>query len=185
MKFSLNNTQYDVELGTQITRDQLYGKSKVIAVSHDGKELKKARLTQTGEIINATQIARLTVDSTGSYLGDEVYTLNGEVVTPTPSSSIEVRELQLLPLTSLTDLHATVIYPITNITGLPEGLYKTTYNLRASVHVRTAYLMINSQSYLILGDEVKNLFIGKDESFQLFDEQQEEEEEGGDFDFTF
>jgi len=176
LPLTFDNSPADVKVGGSIKREDLYGK-QTKSVEKSGETLEKVILTPWGETFPQNAFTSQRVDSAGALSSPaKPCTEDGEEIPVHPSSFKETRPLEPATTTDLILLKVASVIPAQ--TSLPVGLYKTRYNFRDSADVQTAILNVTpTGAFLLVGETAQSPLLGKDETYEFFEDEAPENEE--------
>jgi hypothetical protein len=167
LKLMLGGDERAAEFGSKITKEDLYGGIKKI-VEANGVELERGYLLPDGNLIRRSQLTIASLDSEGTPIEAPQATVDDQVVTPRPSSFDVGVELESVPLSRLADFAVGDVYVIQ--ADLPAGLYATTFNYRASLQPREAFVLVREDNtFLLVGEAKAAPFVGRTVSYEFFD----------------
>lgn len=159
--------QHVAQFGSKLTKDDLYGRVTRI-VEADGVELERGFLLPDGRLIRKNQLSFAAIDTEGSTVEEPTAYIGDVPVTATPSSFDTGTTLTAAPIQRLADFAVGDVYIIE--VDLPEGLYETVFNYRASFQPRDAMVLVREDaSFLLVGERKAAPFVGRSVSYEFFD----------------
>src|ERR1044071_8320444 len=98
IKFNLNGGSTPAQLGSKVSKEDLYGDVKKI-VEKDGKRLERGYLLPEGTVLRRAQVSSVSVDPEGTTTEAAVVTFDGVAVEQTASCFDKENDLRPAPLT--------------------------------------------------------------------------------------
>jgi hypothetical protein len=182
LNLTLGADHHVAQLGSKITKDDLYGSVKRV-VEADGVELERGYLLPDGRLLRKSQLSFASVDAEGSAAEDPIAYVGEAQVTATPSSFETGSSIAKVPMARLADFAVGDVYVIE--ADLPQGLYETSFNYRASFAPREAYVLVREDaSYLLVGERKAAPFVGRSVSYEFFDAEAAADAESDPLDFS-
>jgi len=181
IKFLYDNKEIEVAVEATIKREELYGKQSKV-VEKDGTPLEKGILTPTGQLFPASAFGTVRVDEKGALIDSPVPQTEDGKQAPTYISSFkESRPLKKITPGDVVDLSVESVIPVKQQV-LDEGYYGTEYTYRDSTKLQDAVLVVKGEgdkkeSYLLIGDRKETPMLGKLETYNFFEDDEDEAEE--------
>ncbi len=179
ISFQLGDQVVKGQLGSRITKRDLYGYAKTIA-EKGGQPLVKGYLSADGQMFWRQELASMRFDPEGSPVEDPVTELDGGVAELQPSSFDVASTLTPVPLTRLAGFNVIDVYPLEGL-ALSDGLYETQFSYRKSYIPKEALLLVHEgTAYLFAGVTKKTTLVGLTVAYDFFDADAEPEDEDDD-----
>lgn len=184
INFTYGNKDIAVTIGATIKREELYGKQSRI-VEKDNKQLQKAILTPTGVLFPSSVFSSTRVDPNGSIIDAPTpKTLDGKEAAIFISSFKEARPLKKVEPSDIVDIAVEGVIPATQ-QDLENGFYETQYTYRDSTKLQEAVIIVNDkESFILVGERKETPLLGKGETYDFFEEENEEESSEDEVDFN-
>lgn len=183
LELRLDGRALSYDLGSKVDKKDLYGFARRIA-ERGGKALSRGYLAGDGRLFAAGTLSYLKVDPAGTPVEDPQLLMDGELAPVVPSSFDSGLELEVVPLSTLTEFAVRDSYPLGGV-GLEPGLYRTTFNYRKSSQANEALVLVKpEQTWLLIGQARQTTWLGLSVAYEFFDAEAEAEEDADDFDFS-
>lgn len=175
IKFKLEGSDASAQLGSKVTKEDLYGDIRKI-VEKDGRRLERGYLLPEGVVVRRSQVSSVSVDPEGTATESLVVTFDGAIVEQEPSSFEKPNELHPVPLTRIVELSVTDVYEL-DPGDLKPGLYQTCFNYRKTHLPKDALVLVKpGEAWLLVGQFKKTTFVGKSLAYDFFDTPAEQDE---------
>ncbi len=182
LSLKLNGTIHQVQLGSRVTKRDLYGYSKT-SVEKEGHPLAKGYLSADGQMYTRQELSSVRMDPEGSPVEEVITELDGEAAQLQASSFDQDTSIYPVPLTRLAGFNVTDVYPLEAV-DLEEGLYETQFSYRKSYVPKEALILVtHGEAYLMTGVTKKTTFVGLNVAYDFFDAEDDTEAED-DLDFA-
>lgn len=175
VKFNLTGSAISAQLGSKVTKEDLYGDVRKI-VEKDGRRLERGYLLPEGVVVRRSQVSSVAIDPEGTAIESLVVTFDGAVVEQAASSFDKESECRPVPLTRLVELNVSDVYEL-DPGPLEPGLYETCFNYRKTFQPKDALILVKpAEAWLLIGSFKKTTFVGKSMAYEFFDTSAEQEE---------
>jgi hypothetical protein len=183
ISWRLGEQLYQIELGSKVDKKALYGYARRI-VERDGSWLKRGLLCPDGTLLRTDAVSLTKTDPLGSPVDEVITEIAGKTPELLPSSFDRENKLETVPLATLIGFNVRDSYPLA-ASGLPHGLYKTSFSYRKSFQYQDALLYSKeSEAWLLVGTFKLTTMVGKTIVYDFFDDEAEEAGETEDLDFA-
>ena len=188
IKFLYDKKEISITVEATIKREELYGKQTKV-VEKDGAPLSKGVLTPSGQLFPASAFGSVRVDSKGELTETPIpKTEDGNQAPMYASSFKETRDLKKITPAEAIDIAVESVIPVKQ-TELEEGFYGSQYTYRDSTKLQDAVLVVKGkddkkESYLLVGDKKTTPMLGKLETYNFFEEDEDNAADEEEVDFN-
>ena len=178
--FNINGTTQASDL-VKITRDAIYGYSKVRYTNQQNDTLTRVGIASNGkDFINRSDIkfAVIAADDFTMAPTTVVNRLDGQAATQIPSSFAEAAQFKTATYDELAELEVTAIYHLPTIQLPAKTNYIGSFNYRAGYERKPAAIVVKPEgAFLLIGIQKKASFVGMEHDSQLITAEEETTED--------
>jgi len=182
--FSLAGRPIAAQLGTRISKRDLYGYAKR-TVEKEGQILTRGYLSADGRLMATRELSSVRLDPEGTPIEDPITEIDGELAELHPSSFDQENPLDPVPWKRLIGFNVADVYPLEDL-DLPEGVYETWFSYRKSYQPKEALIVVkeDGETFLLTGVTKRTTLVGLTVAYEFFDAEEDLDEDEDELDFS-